>query len=139
MKLQIPKRIRVEDFKSDDQDLISKIAYIYNDFANSVYQVLNKQIDYDNLNRQLVSITVNMDSTGKVQNPPQIKFGLSGKVRGIVVIAATNQNNNTVFPTATPFISWTINSTNVLTIQNISGLQSGTSYALTLEVIGSSN
>lgn len=139
MKLQIPKRIRAEDFKSEDQDMISKVAYIFNDFANSVYQVLNKQIDYDNLNRQLVSVNVVIDSNGAVQNPPQIKLSLVGRIRGTVIINAVNVDNPNIYPTTAPYLSWTSNAANSLTILSISGLQPNSKYTLTVEVIASSN
>lgn len=135
MKIQVPKKLRAEDFKSDQQDLINKIAYIYNSFVDEVYNVLNKNVDYDNLNRQIVELTVKIDSSGKVINSPQIKTSLRTKIRGINVLNAVNQDNSTIYPTNAPFLNWTVNE-EILTVLNVSGLQSNSQYKLTLELIG---
>lgn len=132
-KLQIPKKLRVEDFDQDDQALISKIAFVYNVFADEVYNTLNKNIDYDNLNRQFVTINVAIDNTGKLINPPQIKTLLNGRVRGLNVLNAINLIDSSIYPTTAPFISWTINS-DILTILNITGLQNNSQYSLSLEL-----
>lgn len=132
-KLQIPKKLRVEDFEQDDQALISKIAFVYNVFADEVYNTLNKNIDYDNLNRQFVTINVFIDNTGKLINPPQIKTLLNGRVRGLNVLNAINLIDSSIYPTTAPFISWTINS-DILTILNITGLQNNSQYSLSLEL-----
>ena len=132
-KLQIPKKLRVEDFDQDDQALISKIAFVYNVFADEVYNTLNKNIDYDNLNRQFVTISVSIDNTGKLINPPQIKTLLNGRVRGLNVLNAINLIDSSIYPTTAPFISWTINS-DILTILNITGLQNNSQYSLSLEL-----
>ncbi len=135
MKIQIPKKLRAEDFDSNNQDLINKIAFIYNPFADEVFQTLDRGVDYNNLNRQIAQVTINIDSTGKLVNPPSIKLTLKTKPIGINVINAINQVNSDTYPTSSPFINWSL-SGGLLNILNISGLQNSSNYILTLELIG---
>lgn len=132
-KIQIPQKIRIEDFKSDEQELISKIAGTYNSFADDVYSTLDKRIDESNLNQQTIDITVKINAAGLVINSPQIRTTVNGKIAGLVVLNAINQANPGVYPTSQPFINWTING-NILTILNISGLQANSEYKLTVRI-----
>lgn len=134
MKIQTPKKLRAEDFKSDQQDLVNKIAYVFNVFADEVYSVLNKGVDYDNLNRQKVDIIVSINATGMIMNSPQIKTNLRGKIAGINVLNAIHTSSSTTYPTSAPFVSFTING-GILTILNITGLQANSEYKLTLELV----
>lgn len=135
MKIQIPKKLRAEDFDSNSQDLINKIAFIYNPFADEVFQTLDRGVDYNNLNRQISLVTIIMDPSGKIVNAPSIKVTLKTKVLGINVINASNQINTSTYPTAAPFVNWTL-SGGLLNILNVSGLQNDSTYILTLELIG---
>lgn len=134
MKLQIPKKIRAEDFAEDQRETIQKLGFTFNSFADEVYQALNKRLDYDNLSRELVTVTIQIDTTGKLINPPQIKTSLLSKIRGIQTINAINLRNSTIYPTGYPFVSWTING-QIITVLNVTGLQNNSEYQLTLEVI----
>lgn len=135
MKIQIPKKLRAEDFDSDNQELINKIAFIYNPFADEVFQTLDRGVDYNNLNRQISQVTISINNTGTIVNPPSIKTTLKTKVMGINVINATNQVNTATYPLSTPFVSWSL-SNGLLNILNVSGLQNDSTYTLTLELIG---
>jgi hypothetical protein len=135
MKIQIPQRIRAEDYKSDEQDMVSKLARVISPFLDNVYAVLNKGIDFDNLNRQLVDIDITIDSSGNLVNPPQIKNTTNGSLRGINVINAINLVKPGVYPTTSPFVSWSING-NIINVLNVTGLQASSQYRLTLELIG---
>lgn len=133
--MQIPQQLRTEDFASDEQEMIGKIARILNQPLSEIYNILNGNIDFTNLNRQLSSVDAVIDSSGKIINPPQIKITLKTSINGINVISAVNLLNPGTYPTSTPFVSYNING-NILTILNITGLQSSSQYRLTLEIIG---
>jgi hypothetical protein len=133
-KIQIPKKIRLEDFDNQYKDLIEKIGFSFNSFSDEVYAVLNGGINIVNLNRQLVDVVVSINGSGQLVTQPQIKTTVSGKVRGINVINAVNTVNSSTYPTTAPFVNFTINS-NILTILNVSGLQNNSEYRLTLELI----
>lgn len=134
-KIQAPKPIRIEDYPPDQKELIDKLSGSINDFQNDVYIVLNGGIDYTNMNRQLVeNVIVNIDSMGKVINSPLIKHNLQGRIKGLIVVSAINQNNLNTYPISTPFISYTLD-TNLIKILNVTGLQSSSKYALNIEII----
>lgn len=134
MKIQIPKKIRTEDFDSDSQDMVAKLGEVYNNFADEVYQALDGRLDFENLSRKLVDVTIIIDAAGKVKNPPQIKLDLPIRLRGVLCVRAVNQVNPTIYPTTQPWVSWNATST-LLTILNVSGLQPNSQYLLTLELL----
>lgn len=133
-RIQIPKKIRSEDFKPEQQEVATKIAECFNDFADGTYQTFTKGIDYENLRRQLTTLVVNIDKNGRVSQNPEIKLNLIGKVIGVQVMNAVNINDVSIYPTTAPFVSWTVNS-NILRILNITGLQANSQYQLTLDII----
>lgn len=133
-KMQIPKKIRFEDFDADYKDIIEKIGFAFNPFSDEVYQLLNGNLDSTNLNRQILDIVVQTDASSGLINPPQVKTTVNGKVRGLNVIAAVNQINSGTYPTSAPFVSFTTSGT-TLTILNVTGLQPSSQYKLTLELI----
>ena len=134
-KIELPKKIRTEDFKSEDSDLIGKIGFVYNSFVDQVFQILDGNLDYDNLKRQIVTLEVTADSSGKIINPPSIKYNLNSKLKGINVLNAINLVNTNTYPTSHPFVSWSLNGSLVMVL-NISGLQASSQYRLTVELIG---
>ena len=108
----------------------------YNTFTNDVYKQINGNLTFDNLDRQLVTMEVKIDGTGKVLNKPQIKLTLASKITGIKVINARNSNDTNTYPLSCPFISYDINE-KLVTIKNVTGLQPSSQYQLTLEILGS--
>ena len=135
------RMIKPEDFDGKDQNLISKLAFPINNFMQQVVGVFKNGIDFTNLNQQINTITVSVDASGHPLSAIQFKYILSTKPLGIICINATNQSSVIRFPSAQPFISYTINS-NVISITNIAGLPipagqtNSDTYQLTLLVIG---
>lgn len=134
-RIEIPSKIRAENFDKEDVDVASKIGSVYNQFVDQLYNLLQKNIDFDNLNRQIVVTTVTLNALGKVVNPPTIKYTLNSKVQAVYCGNAICLNNNLQYPISTPFVSWQLNN-NTLIITNVSGLQANSQYSLTLELVG---
>lgn len=134
-KLQIPQKIRTEDFPEEQQEIVDRIGGVYNSFAEEVYRALDKGIDFDNLSRQVVSYNVKIGSTGAPINPAPIKVNLVNRIKGVYVLNAVNVNSPNTYPTAAPFVSWSITSTGQLSVLNVSGLQNNSEYNLTLEIV----
>lgn len=133
--------IKKEDFDGKDQRLIEKLAFPVNNFMQQVVNVFKNGVDFNNLNQQVITLTVAVDASGAPVNIIQFKSTLSTKVQGAICINAVNQSSTIRFPSAQPFISFTQNNT-IVTINNISGLsmpsdqiQSDT-YQLTILTIG---
>lgn len=134
-KMQIPQKLRSEDFKSDQQDLINKIAGIVNQPFEEIYNILSNNVDFINLNRQIVQVNVTIDKNGKIASAPQIKVTLKSRVIGTNVINQINLNDPGVYPTFGVNINFST-SGQILTILNVAGLQASSQYQLTLELIG---
>lgn len=131
MKMEVPRRIRTEDYSTDEASIIGKLSVVINPFMDSVYRILNGRVDYENLNQQLLDVVVTMDGTGKVINPPKIKTTVAGRIRAGIVVNSVNVKNPTVFPVSAPFINFT-HSDNAITILNVGGLQPNSEYRLTI-------
>lgn len=136
MNLQSYKRIYKQDFQQEDQNLVEKLSYSINSGFDIVYEALNKRLTFDdNFNSNIVTFNVTVNATGVPTLNGVFRTSVSGSITGLVVIKAVNQTNNKIYPTSSPFISFTQNSSNV-TINNITGLQAANSYQITVLIIG---
>ena len=115
------RQIKKEDFDSKDQKLVDQLAFPINNFMQQVINVLKHGVDFNNLNMQIVSFTVSVNSAGTPLIPVQFQNSLLTKIIGVVCINALNTSSILRYPDATPFISYTTNG-NLVTINNISGL-----------------
>lgn len=134
-KLNQVRRIITEEFAQADQDMISKLAYIMNNFMEQVVDVVNGNLDMQNLNQQIKTIDITVNSAGVPTTSDKISYDLKTRVQGIVCIKAENLTNVNSYPTSSPFISYSENG-NLLTVKSISGLQALNKYRLTLLIIG---
>lgn len=135
------KNIITEDFDDKDQDLINKLAFPINNFMQQVINVLKNGVDFNNLNQQIVTFTLTVDSAGKPTTSVQFRNKLNTKLIGIVCINAINTSSIQRFPVATPFISFSEDA-RLVTINNIVGLgvpsnqTNSDAYTLTILAIG---
>lgn len=131
-RLDNVQRIIVEDFKDEDRDFASRLAGTLNYFMTQVVDVVNGRLDYDNINKQLVTIDVTVDVNG---NPIQAtNFSANQGLVGGVVLSARNLTNSAIYPISQPFISFVPIQTGLYRINNITGLQSGNKYRIVVEV-----
>lgn len=133
------KRIRQEDFPSDQQEMVGKLGYSINTFMDQVVSLFTGNIDFINLNQEIKTVTVRVDGSGNLVSTPKIQTSIRTSPAGILCISARNKNNTGVYPDGQPFVSWTINSLNnsVINVLNVSGLQNNSEYVLTLLILGS--
>ncbi len=129
------KRIQKENFDKDDQDMIEQLAFPLNSFMEQTRSALEGRLDNTNLNQEFVTVTVKVDANGKVQLTTKYKSKLRTGVAGHVVIGAFNKTDSTVFPTATPFITYT-QVADIVQIFGVTGLQADNEYRLTVLSIG---
>lgn len=136
------RTIKTEDFDKKDQPLIDKLAFPINNFMQNVITVLKNGIDYNNLNRQIVTFTVTVTPDGTPTTPVQFQNRLTTKIQGLSVINAINTSPVPRYPAAGILMSFTSNG-NLITINNIAGLgipsgqTNSDSYTFTVEAIGS--
>lgn len=127
------KRINVEEFKDEDKEVAGRIAEYYNYFAEQVTNTINGNLDFDNLNRALVTINVTINSSGIPQSPTQ--FTSNTGLQGTKVIRADNLTNSASYPLGSPFITWSTSGNGTYTIQHITGLQPLSRYRIVIELV----
>lgn len=125
----------MEDFESDDRALVQKLAFALNPFLEQISTIFNKNIDFDNLNREVLYITLEVDSAGIPKTQTVIKSSLKSRVKGFNVIKTDNLTNDGTFPTSGVQISFT-SSGSLITINHVAGIPANKRYTLTVESIG---
>jgi hypothetical protein len=132
MKINTFKRIIKEEFKEDQREMIDKIAYAVNPFAEEVIKALSNNLTVaDNLAQKFRDVTVEVDATGTPKQPLLFKTNLTTNCLGILTMKAVNLTNPTTYPTGYPFLSFT-ELNNILTINNITGLPANNKFTLRL-------
>lgn len=115
------RQIKKEDFDNKDQKLVDQIAYPFNTFMEQVITVFKKGVDFNNLNQQIVTFTVSVNSSGVPTTPIQFQSTLLTKIIGLTCINAVNTSSIQRFPEAGIFVSYSVNG-NLITVTNIAGL-----------------
>lgn len=138
MKLSQLTRIVEEDFSQEERNLIQKLARALNPFLEQISQAMTKNIDYDNLNRELLTYTVTVGSDGKPTDSKELKHNLKTKPKGFNCISARNLSGNSLIPSGTPFVMFEFKGSDysVITVNAVCGLPANTKFELILEVIG---
>jgi len=132
-KLNNVRRINSQDFDPEMQDTIEKLSYILNSFMQEVVDLSNKNIDFENLNQNLVTINIEVDSLGKPIGVNRINVGKNNP-KGMLVIRAINTSNNANISSEAPFIYFSPNGTNLVVIDKIVGLIPNNTYNLTIVI-----
>lgn len=133
-KLGNLKRFLKEDFPEDDQEFVDKMGSILNPFLEQIAQAFNKNINFENLSRELITVDIENGTGGKLKTTTQFKFTLTNRILGLNIIKAENITNSSIYPTQAPWISWSING-NIITINQATGIQDNNKYRFTIELI----
>jgi len=134
MKIQGIKRITVEEFKPEEQEMAGKIGFILNNFMEQVTYILSKNVDYDNLNREVINFNTVVDANGVPKNPLQLQITLKTRLRGFNILKADNIQDGTPL-TGAPFMVFTMVGT-LVTITRVVGLPANKKFSFTVEAIG---
>jgi len=134
-RLSNVQRLRIEDFEEEDRELVAKFAEIFNYFMTQTVDTVNGRLDYDNINRELITIDVTLDGSGNSINPITFRTETGNTIRGIVVLSAQNLTNRAVFPNASPFISFEPTGNSLYKVNKITGLPASNRFQLLCEVI----
>lgn len=135
MKINNLKRIIKEDFPAEAQATIEKLAFALNPYLEQVSNAFSKNIDFDNLNQEVTQFDVTVDSIGKPLLATELSFSLKTRPQGIIVIRVDNISGTAAYPTATPFITYDFNNSNVR-ILNVAGLPANKKFTLRVILIG---
>lgn len=129
------KRIAKEDFDAENRGLVEKLAYPLNSFMEQTRNLFLNNIDFQNLNQEIVSFTVSVDVDGNPLVPTKYRSNLNTRVRGMTCIRALNQANPGTYVDNTPFVDF-IQNAQLVTINNIKGLPANQSFRLTFITYG---
>ncbi len=121
------------DYDSKYQDLIETLATPLNQAMDEIYNNLDNNLDFtNNINATIATVTVAVDDQGDARNVVRFKLKANQKVvQGIIAIALKDNTSNNLLPNSGVFVSATQNG-NLMTVQNIKGLNQDTSYNVTL-------
>lgn len=124
-------KIDVSNFPDESQDAISVLAEIYNPLIDSLDNILNGNVDFENLNQIKFQIDVVVDSLGNPSIGNKVNLGTrKAQPSGMQVIRAQNLTSSTTYPISQPFISYTPVGNGLITLNNITGLQANNKYRL---------
>lgn len=128
------RRISTEDYQGEYQQLIEKVALNLNPFMQEVVDVVNGQLDFDNLQQNIITANFQVNSNGVPIGTNQLNTQGINQPRGFQVISARNTQNPADFPSGQPFISFTPQGNSIVQINNISNLTANQTYQLTIIV-----
>lgn len=132
MKLSNTRQIRAEDYDDEYTDLITQLGSVLNSFMQEVVELTDGRIDFENLNQNIKTFDITVDSSGvPIQTPFKVGLGKTG-VRGIQVISTYNLTNSTGYPTSQPYINFTPIGGDLIRIQSVTGLLPNQKYQLTI-------
>jgi hypothetical protein len=129
------KRIKKEDFNSDQQDWVEKLAFPLNSFMEQVRSAFQKKIDFTNLNQELITISLIVDASGFPITTTKYKSNLSTNVAGHTVLGHVNRTDSTVMVTGAPYLTFT-ESGGIVQILHVTGLPANNKFDLTVLSIG---
>lgn len=132
-KLNNVRRINPQDFSVDNQQDIERLGYILNSFMQEVVDMANKNVDFENLNQNFISFQIEVDSNGKPIGTSKINVNKVNP-QGIQVVRAINTTNAALLSDTPPFIYYTPNGTNLVTVDKIVGLLPNNKYQLSIVV-----
>ena len=130
------KRLRVEDFDSEQRELVERLSYSINDFLDQVVFLFTKGIDFRNLNQQIVTVSAKTNSTGSLVEAVTIKTDLKTKVVGGMIIDIINNTNSRNLPTYYPFAKIEPKSNTEAKLSSIGGLEPNSDYSVKILLIG---
>lgn len=125
------KRIAVEDFPQEYQDLVRRLALPINSHIEQVRSAFAGNIDFTNLSQEIRTLNFTTNSNGQPITELSFKSSINKRVEGMIPVSLNITSSNTQFPTQYPFLSFSQNG-EIITISNIAGLQPETSYNLTV-------
>lgn len=133
-KLSSYRRIITNDFEEEDEKLVEQLASPINDSFNELYFAANGRLSIrENLYCTYKEFDVTVASSGAPTARTVIKLIGNVPVLGVQVLYAANQVNTGIYPTGTPFISFSQNNDTII-INNITNLQADQLYKIRLIV-----
>jgi len=134
MKVTNIKRLNKDDFAKEDQALVDRLSFALTPFMEQVVNAFNKNIDFDNLNQEIIYLETQVDNNGVPVINSEVRNPLRTRIKGIYCVSAENLTDNTLL-TGAPFVVYRLDS-GMINIRQITGLVSGKRYRLSMILIG---
>ena len=132
MKLGNYKRIISNDYPDEYQKLIEQLGRQLNDGIEQLFAATGGKLTFaDNFLSTVKEVEVIVGATGNPTNKTSILLDRTDVVQGCIIISAVNKTNAAIYPSTSPFISYTQNGSSLF-IDNITGLQTNDRYLIRL-------
>ena len=132
--LSFLKRLIKEDFAQKDQDLIGKIAFIFNPAIAQITNILNHGLLISDLNTQVKDIEITVDTDGVPTTETSFQSQLKGRCGAMLVGRAQAVTPATDFPTGGHSVSYREDQGSII-ITNITGLPENVKFLVRLIAI----
>lgn len=136
MKIQNPKRLRIEDFTEEEREMISKIAFVMNSSFSSLFDLANKRITLrENISASVREFNVTVDAQGNPRNAVFLNLDdvlANQLVEGVQVIDAYSTDGVTR-PTAGVFVDWSPNKSGI-NINFVKGIPENKEFTIKLVI-----
>lgn len=134
------KTLQASDFEPQYANLINQLALIFNNDIQSLFNALSNQLSLtSNILCTIATVPITVDASGNTTNSATFSLTVPNmRVLGLTVVNVKNTTNTSIYPSAAPFCSFTPASSSV-TINNITGLQTGYQWSITVIAWGSNN
>jgi hypothetical protein len=124
-------RIKANDFKPDQRELMESLGGTLNPFIDQLLLAFNKNITVDdNLPFEFKTVDISIDGSGNPIGNNKLSTNLRN-FKGYICVNSVDLSGSNSYPTSQPFISFDV-SNNTVIIRNITGLQPNIPYRLTL-------
>lgn len=132
MRLYNNTKINASDYPEETQQTMDQFGELYNLFVDEVENILNKNIDFENLNQEMLTIDVQVNDKGIPTLGGRINLPTKPQPKGMQVIRAINLTNTSKYVNSHPFISYVPQGTGIISLLNITGLDAGDKYRITI-------
>lgn len=130
MKLPSFKRLLSSDFEKTFQKLVDQLSLSLNNGIDIIYTALANNLTLrDNLRATIKDVNVIVDANGKPTQTTAFTLDSTARVDLVMVGLALNQTNSSIYPSGGVLVSG-VQTTNIYTINNVTGLQANNNYLL---------
>lgn len=127
------RRLNPQDVDPDDQSVVETLGYTLNPFMQEVADAINGNLDFDNLNFEILTFDISVDSEGKPIQTNKIAVNKTNPL-GIDVIRIINKQNPTNLSDSSPFIHFTPLGNGFVRMDKIIGIQPNDKHLIRIVV-----
>jgi type IV secretory pathway ATPase VirB11/archaellum biosynthesis ATPase len=134
MQISNVRRIIVEDYPEDSRETVGKLATVINSFMDEMVSMSRNKVDFDNLNRSLITVDVTVGTDGSPKGVNQINTKLSTySGNKIINVQSLQGGDNTI---SAPYLDCTSQGNGLVKINKIHGLPANKKLRISIEFIG---